>query len=89
MSVSLFQFSNWLKKKLINSKYFVYFASRTHEKSVVKRKFFRNILGSIMRFLISIILYIINKSPDIDPKICHNPWKFKYFVIFLNFIAYG
>ena len=50
MSVSLFQIFNWLKKKLINKKYFVYFASRTHEKSIVKRNLFRNILGVIMRF---------------------------------------
>ena len=69
MSVSLFQFSNWLKKKLINSKYFVYFGSRTHEKSVVKRKFFRNILGSIMRFLISIILNIKIKDTQCGYKL--------------------
>ena len=38
MSVSLFQFSNWMKKKLIHKKYFVYFGSRTHEKSIIKKK---------------------------------------------------
>ena len=58
MSVSLFQIFNWLEKKLINKKYFVYFASRTHEKSIVERNFFRNILGIIMRFFVSTILNI-------------------------------
>ena len=58
MSVSLFQLSDWLKKKLINLNDAVYFASRTHEKSIVKKNFFRNILGNIMRFIISTILNI-------------------------------
>ena len=58
MSVSLFQFSKWLEKKLINSKYFVYFGSRRHERSVVERKFYRTMLGTIMRFFISLILNI-------------------------------
>ena len=42
MSVSLFQFSNWMKKKLIHRKYFVYFGSRTHKESIVKRNIVRN-----------------------------------------------
>ena len=58
MSVSLFQLSDWLKKKLINLNDAVYFASRTHEKSIVKKNFFRNIIGNIMRFIISTILNI-------------------------------
>ena len=58
MSVSLFQFSNWIEKKLINRKYFVYFGSRTHEKSIVKKNILRNVLGDIMRFFISTILNI-------------------------------
>ena len=58
MSVSLFQFSEWLKKKLINDKYYVYFGSRTHKKSIVKKSFYRNILGNIMRLLVALILNI-------------------------------
>ena len=58
MSVSLFQFSEWLKKKLINDKYYVYFGSRTHKKSIVKKSFFRNVLGNIMRLLVALILNI-------------------------------
>lgn len=69
MSVSLFQFSNWLKKKLINSKYVVYFGSRTHEKSVVKKKIFRDILGNIMRFCISVILNIKMKDTQCGYKL--------------------
>ena len=58
MSVSLFQFSNWIEKKLIHRKYFVYFGFRTHEKSIVKKNILRNVLGDIMRFFISTILNI-------------------------------
>ena len=47
MSVSLFQIYHWLKKKLINKKYFVYFATRTHKQSIVQRNFFRRVLGDI------------------------------------------
>ena len=69
MSVSLFQITNWLKKKFINKKYNVYFGSRTHEKSVVKRNFFRKILGAIMRYLISIILKIKMKDTQCGYKL--------------------
>ena len=58
MSVSLFQISDWLTKKFINKKHLVYFGSRTHKKSIVKKNFFRGILGDIMRFLVSSILNI-------------------------------
>ena len=40
MSVSLFQFTDWVNQKLINKKNFVYFGSRKHEKSIVKKKKF-------------------------------------------------
>ena len=69
MSVSLFQFSNWLKKRLINNKYVVYFGSRTHKKSVVKKKFIRDILGNIMRFCISVILNIKIKDTQCGYKL--------------------
>ena len=51
MSVSLFQICNWMEKKLINKKYFVYFGSRKNKKSIVESNFFRQILGNIMSFL--------------------------------------
>jgi len=58
MSVSLFQILIWLRKKLINKKHLVYFATRTHSKSVVKRNFFRKVLGDIGSLLKLIILNI-------------------------------
>ena len=61
MSVSLFQFLNWIKKKLIKKKYLVYFGSRSHKKSIVKKKLIRDVLGDIMRFLISTIFGYKNK----------------------------
>ena len=69
MSVSLFQFSEWLKKKLINDKYFVYFGSRAHKKSIVKKNFFRNMLGYIMRVLIALILNIKIKDTQCGFKL--------------------
>ena len=69
MSVSLFQFTNWINQKLINEKFFVYFGSRKHEKSIVKKKKIRNILGSIMRFLILTILNIKIKDTQCGYKL--------------------
>jgi len=69
MSVSLFQFTDWINKKLINEKFFVYFGSRKHERSIVKKKIFRNILGNIMRFLILTILNINIKDTQCGYKL--------------------
>jgi len=69
MSVSLFQFTDWINKKLINEKFFVYFGSRKHEKSIVKKKKIRNILGNIMRFLILTILNINIKDTQCGYKL--------------------
>jgi len=73
MSVSLFEIINWSKKKFINKKYIVYFGSRTHEKSIVKRNFFRKMLGGIMRFLISFILEIKMKDTQCGYKLYKKP----------------
>ena len=69
MSVSLFQLTNWLDQKLVNKKNFVYFGSRKHEKSIVKKKIFRNILGNIMGFLISTLLNIKIKDTQCGYKL--------------------
>ena len=69
MSVSLFQINIWLQKKLINKEHFVYIASRTHEKSIVKRNLFRNILGVIMRFFTFGILNIKIKDTQCGFKL--------------------
>ena len=69
MSVSLFQFLNWIEKKLITKKYLVYFGSRSHEKSIVKKKFIRDILGNIMRFFVSTVLDIKIKDTQCGYKL--------------------
>ena len=69
MSVSLFQLTKWLDQKLINKKNYVYFGSRKHEKSIVKKKIFRNILGNIMGFLISTLLNIKIKDTQCGYKL--------------------
>ena len=69
MSVSLFQVYNWIEKKLINKKYPVYFGSRAHKKSVVKSKFYRKVLGYIMRFFIFTLLNIKIKDTQCGYKL--------------------
>ena len=69
MSVSLFQIYHWLKKKLINKKYFVYFATRTHKQSIVQRNFFRKVLGDIGSLLKFIILNIKIKDTQCGYKL--------------------
>ena len=69
MSVSLFQISAWEKKKLIEKKHSVYFASRSHKKSIVERNFIRKVLGDIGSFLISVILNINIKDTQCGYKL--------------------
>ena len=69
MSVSLFQISNWIEKKLLNKKHSVYFASRSHKKSVIESDFFRKVLGDIGSFLKSIILKIKIKDTQCGYKL--------------------
>jgi dolichyl-phosphate beta-glucosyltransferase len=69
MSVSLFQLSDWNKKKLINKKYFVYFGTRSHKKSIVKRDFFRKFLGGIASLLILLVLKIEIKDTQCGYKL--------------------
>ena len=69
MSVSLFQFLKWINKKLISSKYTVYFGSRTHERSIVKKIFLRDMLGNVMRFVVSGVLNIKIKDTQCGYKL--------------------
>ena len=69
MSVSLFQISAWEKKKLTEKKHSVYFASRSHKKSIVERNFIRKVLGDIGSFLISVILNINIKDTQCGYKL--------------------
>ena len=69
MSVSLFQISAWEKKKLIEKKHSVYFATRSHKESIVERNFIRKVLGDIGSFLISVILNINIKDTQCGYKL--------------------
>ena len=69
MSVSLFQISAWEKKNLTEKKHSVYFASRSHKKSIVERNFIRKVLGDIGSFLISVILNINIKDTQCGYKL--------------------
>ena len=69
MSVSLFQICNWIEKKFINKKYFVYFGSRKNKRSVVETNFIRQILGGIMSFLTFVILNIKIKDTQCGYKL--------------------
>jgi len=69
MSVSLFQVCKWLEKKLISQKYLVYFGSRTHEKSIVETKFYREILGRLMKLFSELILKIKIKDTQCGYKL--------------------
>ena len=69
MSVSLFQISAWVRKKLIEKKHSVYFATRSHKKSIVERNFIRKVLGDIGSFLISVILNINIKDTQCGYKL--------------------
>jgi dolichyl-phosphate beta-glucosyltransferase len=57
-SVSLFELEKWEKKKYLQDRYPVYFGSRSHSNSNVDSKFYRKIIGNLLRFLISYILGI-------------------------------
>jgi dolichyl-phosphate beta-glucosyltransferase len=60
-SVSNFQLTDWIKKKYINNKTFIYFGSRNLPNSLVKKKLIREIIGNIFIF-ISRMLFQINLS---------------------------
>tara|TARA_B100001175_G_scaffold293110_1_gene279369 strand:- start:705 stop:1418 length:714 start_codon:yes stop_codon:yes gene_type:complete len=57
-SVSNFQLTHWIKKKYLNDKNQVYFGSRNHPLSKVKKKFTREIIGIIFKSLIRIFFNI-------------------------------
>ena len=57
-SVSNFQLLRWIKKGYIKRKYKIYFGSRKHSSSKVKRIKTREIIGAIFRFAISLMFNI-------------------------------
>ena len=57
-SVSNFQVMDWIKKKYVKNKIKIYFGSRNHKLSKVKKKFLRQIIGRIFKIIIRILFNI-------------------------------
>ena len=57
-SVSNFQLISWIKKKYINRDCNIYFGSRNHYSSVVKKKVERKIIGIIFKIIIKFLFKI-------------------------------
>ena len=57
-SVSLFQLIKWIKKKYFDLNTFIYFASRNHKLSIVKKKNIRKFFGILFKYLINIFFKI-------------------------------
>ncbi len=57
-SVSNFQLISWIKKKYINRNCNIYFGSRNHYSSVVKKKVERKIIGIIFKIIIKFLFKI-------------------------------
>ena len=57
-SVSNFQLLKWIQKKYLNQNDLIYFGSRNHPSSVVKKKTLRKIVGIIFKFSIRLFFQI-------------------------------
>ena len=57
-SVSNFQLLKWIKKKFLNQDNLIYFGSRNHPLSIVKKKTLRKIVGIVFKFLIRFFFQI-------------------------------
>ena len=57
-SVPLNEIDKWIKKNYINDRISVYFGSRSHKNSKVNSKFYRKIIGNLLRYLIFVVLKI-------------------------------
>ena len=68
-SVSLFELEKWQRKKLIKKFNNVYFGSRSHINSVVNSKWYRRIIGALLRVLISFFLGIKIKDTQCGFKL--------------------
>jgi glycosyltransferase involved in cell wall biosynthesis len=61
LSVDLFQILEWTKKYNFEKNY-AYFGSRNHPKSLIKYKYYRRVIGHILRVLV--FLFVDNKIRD-------------------------
>ena len=57
-SVSNFQLIKWIQKKYLNQNNLIYFGSRNHNLSIVKKKVLRKIIGVIFKFVIRLFFKI-------------------------------
>ena len=57
-SVSNFQLIKWIQKKYLNQNNLIYFGSRNHNLSIVKKKILRKIVGIIFKFFIQLFFQI-------------------------------
>ena len=57
-SVSNFQLTKWVEKKYIKQNTFIYFGSRNHPLSIVKKKITRKLVGIIFKLLIRLFFEI-------------------------------
>ena len=86
-SVSLFEINRWLKKKYINKSNQVYFGSRSHHQSNVSSKFYRKIIGNLLRFLINFILNIKIRDTQCGFKLYEKKLAKKIFSK-INFVGF-
>ena len=57
-SVSNFQLTEWIAKKYIKKNIFIYFGSRNHQSSIVKKKIIRKMVGIVFKLLIRLFFKI-------------------------------
>jgi dolichyl-phosphate beta-glucosyltransferase len=86
-SVSNFQLTEWIAKKYIKKNIFIYFGSRNHQSSIVKKKIIRKMVGIVFKLLIRLFfkikisdtqcgfkLYKLNTAKKIFKKISTNDY---------------
>lgn len=78
-SVSNFQVCNWIKNNFINKKNFIYFGSRNLLNSNVKKKKYRELLGNIFKFFVSVIFQIKLFDTQCGFKLYKATWAKKIF----------
>ena len=72
ISVSLLQLNDWIKKKYIEKKVFIYFGSRNLKNSKIEFKIYRKILGILFSFLLNIMFQVNIKDTQCGFKLYKN-----------------
>ena len=79
MSVKLFQFEEWFKKKLIQNENCAYFGSRNHKRSKIKTSIIREGLGLIFKAILRILFKIKISDTQCGFKVFHKKYAKKIF----------